>query len=221
MFVGTLARLRGLERGDLRPMVMWMNDPEVQQKLARATTVSMAEHERWFEALLRSSVEVVFAIDDVSARHKEHSTASAEPRFVGTCGLHRIDWRNRHAAVSIVIGDVAGRGHGVGSDALRMLCDHAFLGLGLHRLELEVVVDNDDAIRCYRRLGFVLEGTRRECVFVGGAFADLHTMALLSSAWTAKETPQTASKKAPKKAPTKPAARPSKRAERRGSRTSA
>jgi RimJ/RimL family protein N-acetyltransferase len=188
VFSTNVARLRGLERADLAPMLRWLNDDEVQRRLLRRDATSMAEHERWYEALMRSTVEVVFAVDDVSA-----DTAGV---FVGTCGLHRIDWRNRHASLSLVIGDVRGRGHGVGGAALDMVCRHAFENLGLHRVELEVAVDNDPAIRCYERAGFVREGTRRDAVFIDGAFADLHSMAVLAPTWRSSSSSKTSTTRA-------------------------
>jgi RimJ/RimL family protein N-acetyltransferase len=172
MLQGERVRLRALERADLPTMVRWFNDPEVRRRLARVEPMSLAEEERWFDALLRATTEVVFGIVD------------DDGVFVGTCGLHRIDWRNRSASLGIVIGDVAHRGRGLGTDAVRTLLRHAFESLGLHRVELEVLADNAPAIRCYEALGFVTEGVRRDARFLDGAFVDLVFMGLLASGWS-------------------------------------
>lgn len=177
MLQGKRVRLRALERADLPTMVRWFNDPEVRRRLARVEPMSLAEEERWFDALLRTTTEVVFGIvDDDGA-------------FVGTCGLHRIDWRNRGASLGIVIGDVAHRGRGLGTDAVATLLRHAFANLGLHRVELEVLADNAPAIRCYEALGFVREGARKEARFLDGAFVDLVLMRMLAAEWASLSPP--------------------------------
>lgn len=172
MLQGELVHLRALERADLPALVRWFNTPEVRRLLARVEPVSLAEEERWFEALLRSTTEVAFGIVD-----------ARDGRLLGTCGLHRIDWRNRGAALRIVVSDAVDRGCGKGSDALRALLQHAFASLGLHRVELEVLVDNAAAVRCYERLGFVHEGSRKDARYLDGAFVDLALMRMLAPEW--------------------------------------
>ena len=47
------------------------------------------------------------------------------------------------------------------------------------RLELEVYVDNEPAIRLYERFGFVREGTMRQYAFRDGVYVDAYLMARL------------------------------------------
>jgi diamine N-acetyltransferase len=175
MLQGRRVRLRAVERADLPAFVQWFNDPVIQRRLARVEPLSLAEEERWFEALQRSKADVVYAVVVADG-------------LVGTCGLHRIDWRHRCAELGIVIGDDAYRGQGHGSDAVRTLVDHAFGNLGLHRIELEVLADNEPARRCYERLGFVDEGVRREARYIDGGFKDLVWMRILHHEWPAAST---------------------------------
>ena len=178
VLMGEKVRLRALERLDLPTVVRWFGDPEVRASLALVDVVSLAEEERWFDALLRSTTEVAFAIDAVGG------VDGVVARLVGTCSLHRIDWRNRSAVIRIVLGDAANRHLGYGSDAMRCLLRHAFDSLGLYRVELEVLVDNAPAIRCYERLGFVTEGVRVGARFQHGRFVDLRLMRLLVTEWS-------------------------------------
>ena len=189
--MGEKVRLRALERLDLPTVVRWFGDPEVRASLALVDVVSLAEEERWFDALLRSTTEVAFAIDAVGGLD------GVVARLVGTCSLHRIDWRNRSAVIRIVLGDAANRHLGYGSDAVRCLLRHAFDSLGLYRVELEVLVDNLPAVRCYERLGFITEGVRVGARFQHGRFVDLRLMRLLVTEWVDEGTA------APKKAPPK------------------
>ena len=69
------------------------------------------------------------------------------------------------------------QGRGIGSALLGSLIDTADKWLNLRRLELAVYVDNEPAIRLYKRFGFVIEGTRRAVAFRDGAFVDDYAMA--------------------------------------------
>ena len=70
-------------------------------------------------------------------------------------------------------------GRGVGAALLGALVDTADKWLNLRRLELAVYVDNEPAIRLYKRFGFVIEGTRRAAAFRDGEFVDDYVMARL------------------------------------------
>jgi RimJ/RimL family protein N-acetyltransferase len=59
---------------------------------------------------------------------------------------------------------------------------HAF-GVGLHRVELDVYDFNTRARHIYEKLGFVLEGTKREALWFDDGWVDCHVMGLLASEW--------------------------------------
>jgi RimJ/RimL family protein N-acetyltransferase len=86
--------------------------------------------------------------------------------------------RNRHSA-HLVIGILqAFTGQGIGARLFAALEDWAH-ERGLHRLELTVMVHNTAAIRLYRELGFVIEGTRKDSLLVNGAYVNEYAMAKL------------------------------------------
>jgi RimJ/RimL family protein N-acetyltransferase len=173
-------RLRALEHTDLPQVVAWFNDPAVRLQVARSSPLSLTAEERAYEALLKSTTEVQFLIEVLDG-------ADRPPRAAGVCGLHRIDWRNRGCALGIVIGEDVDRGMGHGTAAVRALVRHAFRDLGLHRVELEVYPDNVRARRCYEKVGFVVEGVRRQAMFKDGAFRDNVLMGVLAPAWLAAD----------------------------------
>ena len=72
-------------------------------------------------------------------------------------------------------------GRGTGREALRLVVQLAFGEWNAHRLWLDVYDDNERARRTYRRLGFVEEGTLRECCWHGGRFRSLVVMSLLEA----------------------------------------
>jgi L-phenylalanine/L-methionine N-acetyltransferase len=74
-------------------------------------------------------------------------------------------------------------GRRIGSAMLAALVDTSDNWLNLKRLELTVNVDNEAAIRLYKRFDFEVEGTHRADVFRGGKYVDTFFMARLRPGW--------------------------------------
>jgi len=104
----------------------------------------------------------------------------AEGRPVGDVDLFHIDQRNRNALVGLGIWRAEDRGRGYGTDALEALLGWAFRHLNLHRVELSVEPENAPAVRVYEKLGFVVEGRRREQHYDDGCYRDELIMAVLA-----------------------------------------
>ncbi|ENY73954.1 acetyltransferase [Aeromonas diversa CDC 2478-85] len=86
--------------------------------------------------------------------------------------------RNRHCALVVMGLRRAARGQGQGEALLRRLIEEA-PRLGIHRLELGVMADNEVAHTLYRKCGFVEEGRRRHAYRVGSGWVDEISMGLL------------------------------------------
>jgi RimJ/RimL family protein N-acetyltransferase len=106
----------------------------------------------------------------------------AADELAGEALLWGIDLHNRTAHVGISLRP-AFRGHGLGIDAVRLLCYYGFAVRGLHRLQVETLADNAAMIAAATRAGFVPEGTLRGSAWVDGAFADETILGLLAAEW--------------------------------------
>ena len=103
--------------------------------------------------------------------------AVLDGRIVANAGVNRLKGRRSH------VGDIGMSvhddfcGRGIGTAMLTTLVDVADNWLNLRRLELAVYIDNEPAIRLYRKFGFEVEGTRRSDAFRDGRFVDSFAMA--------------------------------------------
>ncbi|MGW5670386.1 GNAT family N-acetyltransferase [Micromonospora sp. NPDC003776] len=77
----------------------------------------------------------------------------------------------------------AGRGRGLGTEAVRLIVGYGFEQLGLHRIALEVFAFNPRARRVYEKVGFVAEGTLREVLRDGDDRVDATVMSILAPEW--------------------------------------
>ena len=99
--------------------------------------------------------------------------------YVGNCDLREINTVDRSASLGIVIGPKDQWGKGFGTETVGLLCRYAFEGLSLHKVSLSCYATNERGLRLYARLGFVVEGRRREQVFVDGRYVDEVVLGLL------------------------------------------
>ncbi len=176
MIVGEKVRLRPIEREDLPRFVEWFGDPEVRRYLGVTLPFSLAQEERWFEALqerLEKREAVVLTMETNDGAH------------IGNISLFDINWQDRHAELGIAIGEKAYWGQGYGTDAIRTMLGVAFGELNLHRVFLRVHADNARGIRCYEKVGFQKEGTLRESVFRKAVYQDMIVMGILATEFRA------------------------------------
>lgn len=134
---------------------------------------------------LRAHYRNVAAEDD---RYDFAITAADDPtsRWLGEAVLRNIDRHNRCAGFRISLGGAALTGRGLGSRATRLVLDFAFGPLDLHRVELEVYDFNPRARHVYEKVGFVVEGVRRDALWWDGAWHGAVQMAILAPEWRAR-----------------------------------
>lgn len=163
--------IREIERPDLPYITAWRNDRELVSHLGNHFFFIGPEVDaRWFDAYLAGrEANVRLAIVRLDQPRRPIGCAFLT-------GVHRV---NRHAEFAIFIGDPEERAKGHGERATRLVLDHAFYDLNLHRVHLTVLASNVRALALYRRVGFREEGVLREAVYKAGAYHDLVTMAIL------------------------------------------
>ncbi len=176
---GTDVVLRRHVPGNLAAFLRWYSDAEVARLTRYQDGPMRAEEiERFFtaRALGAESLSLAVHVRDTN-------------RLIGTCALSQLDSDNGSALYHITIGEKDAWGRGFGTEATRLMLDHAFGTLGLHRIGLSVFSFNERAIRSYQSCGFVIEGRAREAIWRDGRWWDEISMSVLQSDWEALRGP--------------------------------
>jgi RimJ/RimL family protein N-acetyltransferase len=100
-------------------------------------------------------------------------------RRIGTVSLHDIEETDRRATLAIGISSAQDMNQGYGTEAMKLLIDHGFNSMKLHRIDLRVLARNKRAIRAYEKCGFTYEGTERESALIEGKWEDDVFMSVL------------------------------------------
>ena len=167
--------LRRHTQANLSAFLRWYSDADVA-RLTRYQDGPMRpeEIERFFTARALGPESLSLAV------HVRETD-----RLIGTCALSQLDSDNGSALYHITIGEKDAWGHGYGTEATRLMLDHAFGTLNLHRIALSVFSFNERAIRSYLSCGFVVEGRAREAIWREGSWWDEVSMSVLKSDWEA------------------------------------
>lgn len=173
MLQGERVVLRAIERDDLEALWKFANDAELQgltQDYAPRPQ-SFAELEADFDRRIEQEVtDPYFGIE-------------VDGELIGHCGLIELDALSRRCRCYITIWQRSYWGQGYGAEALTLLVDHAFRDHGMRRVWLDVLADNERAIRAYKAAGFTEEGRAREHAWHDGCFKDLVFMGVLKGEW--------------------------------------
>jgi len=99
--------------------------------------------------------------------------------IVGFCaGQRRSNFRYEHS-LHIVIGIMQSFTGQQWGQRLLLELEAWALNIGIRRLDLSVMAHNYNAISLYRKLGYQIEGTKKEAVFLRSGFVDEHIMGKL------------------------------------------
>lgn len=163
-------RLRPVRQEDSSLLFEWINHRELVVLNSPFRLISKAEHEQWFDSLGARRNLAFFMIEDVGSG-----------LAIGSCQLINIHDVHRSAELQIRIGRLDFQNKGAGSEAVRLLIEHGFDTLKLHRIMLHVFSTNLRAIKAYEKCGFQLEGVLREAAFIDGQWLDVLVFGMIST----------------------------------------
>lgn len=177
---GDLVTLRPFEAADAEAMAAIFADPEVLQFTGSVTSMveiaaqSPEPDERtreWYATRAEADERLDLAVID-----------KASGAVVGEVVLNEYDANAESANFRTLFGP-AGRGRGLGTEAARLILGYGFEAIGLHRIGLDVFAFNPRAQRVYEKVGFVVEGVKRDAFRFDGEYVDEIWMSILESEW--------------------------------------
>ena len=149
----------------------WYNDPEIIALTSDdPDPLTPEQFEQIIQADLDSEQSVVFGVTD------------EDDRPIGIAMLRSVDRTHRSADLHITIGERARWGKGYGAEAIRLMCDHAFGNLELHKVISTPFAFNTRMIRCLHKCGFQREGLLREALWIGERFVDVEILGRINPA---------------------------------------
>jgi RimJ/RimL family protein N-acetyltransferase len=148
--------IRPLKKNDLIQTIIWLKDPRINKFLAATfEDLDLKKEFDWFNEMNSSLIDFIFAIEDKKNK-----------RYIGNCGLHKVNWENRSCEFGIVIGDKEYWGKTFGTDTINGILKIASEKLNLLKIKLFVYEYNERAIGAYKKCGFeVKEILKRDHLF--------------------------------------------------------
>lgn len=151
----------------------WMNDETINMWIGNHIGVFNINDEKKWAERERKDWELTFNIVE-----KETN------KLIGNCSL---SYNKITAYLGICIGEECGREKGYGTETIGLLVNYAFNQLNMHRVELCVNGNNERAIKCYTKNGFVECGRFHESEYYDGQYCDIVCMEILRKDWKPKK----------------------------------
>ncbi|MDP4145901.1 MAG: GNAT family protein [Bacillota bacterium] len=177
LFKGSKVKLTSVKDKDIGLIEEWYNDGLFLRfyDMAAAFPKNSSQISEMLKATWQAQDRCIFAVRTVE-----------DSKLIGVTGFENILWNNGNATIYIGIGDSECRGKGYGFEALNLTIQFGFQELNLHRIQLNVLSYNEQAIKLYEKVGFKREGTYREFIFRDGKRQDMYLYGLLRREWNVK-----------------------------------
>ena len=174
---------RALTAADARGNYLkWMNDAEVTQYLESRFQAHSEESLAAYIEQMSSTKDNIFCA--IVLKHDD--------RHIGNIKLGPIEWVHRRAEVGLLIGEKDCWGKGYGTEAYKLMAEHAFFTLNLHKVTAGAYAENEGSIKAMARAGFTQEGRRKEHYFLDDKYTDLLIYGLLKPDFERQELIQEA-----------------------------
>lgn len=142
-------KIRRLQKEDLQTRVDWMNSPNVYSSMHFSIPVMLENTIRWFEDIQGNDLRADMAF------------TNEEGELVAFGGITSINLELKMGELYVFVCPTI-HAKGLGTKAARLLCNYGFTELRLNKIYLETNDDNYAAQRVYEKVGFVLEGRKRQ-----------------------------------------------------------
>jgi UDP-4-amino-4,6-dideoxy-N-acetyl-beta-L-altrosamine N-acetyltransferase len=164
-----LIDFRNAPATDLQMVRLWRNDQQVA-KYFIIDEISQEMHGNWLETKIKRGVDQAFLITD-------------EDLPTGCVYLRNIEHVKKTAELGIFLKPSSPTGKKIGSKALYKILNYAFDEIGLGKVYLQVLGDNQKAKVLYEKFFFDLEESKKKSVRKGDLYLDLDVMSITKDKW--------------------------------------
>ena len=166
---GGKVTLRKAKETELQEILLWYMDKELNHLAGYAYNEPNINK-------LRSNMLSNFGRDPMNLVIELNSSKLP----IGTIQLYDINKFDRNCMFGIRIGKTEYRGKGLGVEAINLIVQYAFNVLKLKRVSLKVYEYNKNAVKCYLKTGFEIEGKLRKSVKIDGIYYDEILMSIIN-----------------------------------------
>ena len=170
-------KLRQLKLEDTQGMQEWMTDQECKKWFQFPQEYALKENIEKF--IGSASVE----LKDGASIH--WAISSLEDEYLGTISLKDVDIRVGKAEYAIALRNKV-RGKGIGQQATNLILDKAFHEYHLNKVYLNVISNNEKAIRMYEKCGFHHEGEFKNHIYAGDKICSIKWYAIFKEQYDLK-----------------------------------
>ncbi len=166
---GKRVKIRAIERRDLEKTLSWANDPEIAYYTNYIFPISMEMEIKWYERILNESTRRTFIIEN------------KEGVVIGLTAILNIDWQNRKAELSMLIGEKEYWGQGYGRESVRTMLNHIFNIMGINKVYGRIIDYNQGALKMDLGAGYSQEGYIKDDIYLQGEFHDRYLVGITRS----------------------------------------
>jgi RimJ/RimL family protein N-acetyltransferase len=167
--IGKRVYLRPLEPDqDAHQLSQWYNNQDLRRYILTPYIMNDSRYREFISGLYKNSNLVACGI-----------ASKKENKLVGAIGLRNIDHVYQSAELYMIKIDPQEQGKGYGTEATQLILHYGFMELNLNRIESLDVEENISAWKVDEKLGFQLEGLKREAFFRNGRPYNVRIYSLL------------------------------------------
>ena len=148
--------------------VSWLNDFEVSKYIISAGDYNYKKLEKYLEDIEKK--DIYFWAIHLKTNNKH----------IGNIKIDPINTKHGLGQYGIMLGDKSEWSKGFAKESSLAIIDFCFNELRLRKITLEVIVDNNVAFKLYKKIGFVVEGLRKNQEFHNNTFCDSCIMAIFN-----------------------------------------
>lgn len=159
---GEQVYLRPITVEDTDVVVRWRNEKIVVENFIYRKPISKEEHLNW----LKNKVDTGLVHQFIICRNEDDLP-------LGSIYLQNFEEDNKKTEWGIFLGEKEAFGHGVGTEAAKLLLKHAFENLDYHKVVSRVLAYNKASVRMNEKAGYVQEAYLKDELFLDGKYEDL------------------------------------------------